>query len=500
MADQVTHTTMVLGGPGCGKTTRLLNIVAEELERGVSPGQIAFVSFTKAAADEAAQRAALKFNLDAKRDMPYFRTIHSLAYNQLRVQRDQVMQGSDWVKFGHLIGEKISANASRDDDGTIVSVNKGDRMVFLHDLSRATQRPMAEVLAEAPDDGITIWEMERFTGALAEYKQVNGKLDFTDMLLGYVAQQLPPVPVRVAVIDEAQDLTKAQWAVVDRAFSGVERLYIGGDDDQAIYRWSGADVERFLHQPHDAKIVLPLSHRLPEKIFAVGQEIASRIGERYEKPYAPAREGGEVHYHQRWLDVPFDTPGTWLVLARNGYMLKELEQIMQSLGWLYERRWGPSAEPDHVKAIYGWEAWRRGEMVKGDTAKHIAEALGREKDWKVSPARKYEAKDFGLSVERMPLWHEALHEIPFHKRMYYISALRRGQKLNVEPRIRLETIHGVKGSEADHVALSQDMSARTYDSFEKDADSEHRVFYVGVTRAKQSLHVVSPQTSLHYTI
>lgn len=491
-----THTTMVLGGPGCGKTTRLLEIVAKELEAGVSPGQIAFVAYTKAAAEEAKERAAAKFHLDPKRDLPYFRTIHSLAHQQLGVSRDQVMQCADWRQVGLMINERINCNV-RQAEGLGSSATQGDRMQFAYDFSRATGQDLEEVLAKM-EDGIPLMAMERFIGAVERYKEEKGKLDFTDMLLRYAAGPYAPVPVKVAVVDEAQDLTHAQWQVVDRAFREVERLYIGGDDDQAIYRWNGADVERFLHQSAAERVVLPLSHRLPQKIFAVGQQVALRISERYEKPYAPAREGGEVHYHGRWLEVPFDRPGSWLVLARNTYMLRDLEGILMGLGWLYDGRWGPSARPEEVAAIYGWEKWRKGQMIEGKDVKHVAEALG--VTWKISPARKYLPTDFHLSVPTMPLWHEALGQIPMERRMYYMGALRRGQKLREPARIRLETIHGVKGSEADHVALGQDISARTYASMEKDADSEHRVFYVAVTRAKETLHIVAPSSSLYYTI
>jgi superfamily I DNA/RNA helicase len=45
-----------------------------------------------------------------------------------------------------------------------------------------------------------------------------------------------------------------------------------------------------------------------------------------------------------------------------------------------------------------------------------------------------------------------------------------------------------------------DMSHRTAHSFRKNADNEHRVYYVGMTRAKQQLHVVMPQTDQFYPL
>ena len=47
------------------------------------------------------------------------------------------------------------------------------------------------------------------------------------------------------MVDEAQDLTPLQWDMVVKIASAVDRVYIAGDDDQAIYEWNGADVNLF---------------------------------------------------------------------------------------------------------------------------------------------------------------------------------------------------------------------------------------------------------------
>ena len=52
---------LVLGGPGAGKTTRLLRVMEEAMDAGTHPSRIAFVSFTTAAADVAKGRAMEKF-------------------------------------------------------------------------------------------------------------------------------------------------------------------------------------------------------------------------------------------------------------------------------------------------------------------------------------------------------------------------------------------------------------------------------------------------------
>src|SRR2546430_694612 len=75
-------THIIFGSPGCGKTHALLEVVDNLLTDSFSPEKIAFMAFTKKAADEARDRAMRKFSL-SPRELPWFRTLHSLAFRQL---------------------------------------------------------------------------------------------------------------------------------------------------------------------------------------------------------------------------------------------------------------------------------------------------------------------------------------------------------------------------------------------------------------------------------
>ncbi len=66
------------------------------------------------------------------------------------------------------------------------------------------------------------------------------------------------------------------------------------------------------------------------------------------------------------------------------------------------------------------------------------------------------------------------------------------------PRIKISTIHKAKGGEADNVALLLDSSRACAES--GDQDSEIRTFYVGLTRAKKSLHLIEPQTQYGFQL
>ena len=77
--------TIVLGPPGTGKTTTLLNKVDNYLKE-TDPDRIGYFAFTQKAAYEARDRAMKQFNY-TEDDLPYFRTLHSLAFQKLGLKK-----------------------------------------------------------------------------------------------------------------------------------------------------------------------------------------------------------------------------------------------------------------------------------------------------------------------------------------------------------------------------------------------------------------------------
>ena len=91
-------------------------------------------------------------------------------------------------------------------------------------------------------------------------------------------------------------------------------------------------------------------------------------------------------------------------------------------------------------------------------------------------------------------------KFPEQSKLYIKKLLESGDDLISKARIRLSTIHGAKGDEAENVALFTDTEKIIYDSSRDNPDPEHRTWYVGVTRAKENLFVCSQHYEYQYNI
>ena len=128
------HTQVILGPPGTGKTSTLLGLIEDELERGTDPTRIGFFTFTKKALNEGKQRAMEKFDLSQK-DLPFFRTLHSLAFRQLGLSKESVMDLKDIKELNEILNLRLTGGANTD-SGHLFGMSHDDRLAFIENLAR----------------------------------------------------------------------------------------------------------------------------------------------------------------------------------------------------------------------------------------------------------------------------------------------------------------------------------------------------------------------------
>lgn len=499
---------IVVGPPGTGKTTNLLNTVEASLGSGTKPTEVGFISFTKKAADEGKQRAIARFGLNDD-DLPHFRTLHSFAFRDLGLRREQVLSWTHIKELGEKLGMEFKGKVP--EDGDIYGMGTADRMLFLDGLARNRQQPLKDVWQQAQEDSIDWYELERFSRSLEAFKTKRGLLDYTDMVERFLSSSrgcrsiLPKF--RDLVVDEAQDLSPLQWQMVAKLAENADRVHFGGDDDQAIYEWSGADVEHFIGLKGEV-VNLDQSYRVPRAPHILAESIASRIALRRPKRWRPRDAVGTVNYSTDFADVDLSS-GTWLLLARNGYMLPQLESWCLSQGFSFNSVNRDPLKSKALSAVKLWEHLRKNRTARVEEVLPMLRYMAPQKfeskltAWLKSLQDEVEvdigqllANGLGTSA----IWHEALTKISPTERDYFIAARRRGEPLLKAPRIRISTIHSVKGGEADNVLLLTDMSQRCYRNMGVKPDDEHRVFYVAATRCREGLHIVLPRSKYNYDV
>lgn len=498
------------GPPGTGKTTKLLQLLEEELKRGVPIDRIAFLTFTRRARGEAVERVERVLGLKVK-DLLHFRTIHSMCFRALRLKDGDVLAKRHLDAFGAGMGLKFgNAGISEVAAEGLSSISDGDQMLAIENLARLRGTSVKNEWNHARSN-VDWHQMQHFAKSYRAYKIETGLLDFTDVLSEFVREQ-KTIDVDVAFIDEAQDLSALQWLAALSAVESAATQYVAGDDDQAIYHWAGADVRTFMELPGERR-VLEQSYRLPRTVHALAQGIIRRVKTRVAKPFKYRDEAGLVksHANSESLALEGAPAKSWLMLVRNRYLLQPIRASLEARGIVYSQHGATSIVDSERLAIYDWERLRTGKSLPVGRLRDLYSFL--KTKTQIAHGHKLlpdvdERADLNLASLREhhgllvgdQTWFEVLKEIPDWRRAYYRKLLRDKGSLKLEPQVQLETIHGAKGTEAPNVALFLEQSRRVWDEAQRNADEEHRVFYVGATRARDALHIIQPSGRYQYVL
>ena len=466
----------VLGPPGTGKTRRLLNEVHKYVQQGTPLDQIGYFAFTRKAAGEARDRFLAKNEDLTKKDIKYFQTLHSLAFNNLGLREENVMQEGNYKAIGETCGIQIKYAAYETNNFNGIFSSSSEYLSLIN-LARVKQIPVEdqfdlnEHLTWITRDKITAIEKE-----INNYKKIYKLIDFTDMISKFLKQDKLKLPqFKVIFVDEAQDLSLIQWAMIKKIEEDTEcDVWIAGDDDQAIFGWAGADVNSFINWK-SREILLTKSERVPSLVQDKALRIIQRIPfNRIPKDYLPRDIFGNIYQRYKINDIDM-TKGDWLILTRTKSLLKPIPAFLKRKGLYFNTAQGNSIGKTLPEDIKTWNEFVQGLTPPAIQRQRLEELTGE--------------KNFNINLS----WDQAFKNVALSKREYMRAMLNNEEDLSKPARIKVSTIHGAKGGEATNVVLFLNQTANTIKGSKKSQakeEEEFRVWYVGITRTMENLFLI----------
>lgn len=293
--------TLLLAVPGSGKTTVLVTRAASMLESGSPAGRICCLSYSRESAQDMAARFGRLFS-GCFPESPGFSTIHSLCW---RILNDFARQNRR--PLPQLTGSgsapastRLLARCAKEVAGRFPDEEGLRELAAKTGLCKNRMLSPAEI---ANLSGIPAY----FPDVFARYEAVKkaaGLMDYDDMLL-YTLNIFEKRPLFRQYwqgcfdfwnIDEAQDLSPAQWALLKALSPRGQGLFLVGDEDQSIYAFRGGDPKGLLRFPEDfpgAKVLkMEENRRSRPEILQLCNAFIRLNPDRYAKTLRSLREPG----------------------------------------------------------------------------------------------------------------------------------------------------------------------------------------------------------------
>ncbi len=497
---------LILAGPGSGKTRTLTHRVAQLVQSGkAKPEGCLTITFTRRAAEEMRER--LKLLMPAEWHKVPVTTFHGLGLRILSENR---------IEAGLLRGFRVAGELER----VILLMQKlgiteSRAQKLLREVSLSKRREKRDDITE---------DIENAARILDEAREMYGWLDYDDLLIqsvrlleedGDAAAYYRNLFTHIS-IDEYQDIDAWQYKLVKLLTSGSANLCAIGDPDQSIYSFRGAHVEFFLDFEKDfpgtQKIFLTRNYRSGRSILEASAQMiqpSSLVEDRMME--ALLEDTGRVVIHKAPTDkaeaefvvhsVEKMVGGTsffsmdsgrsegtpdaayafsdFAVLARTDAQLDLLEEAFQRSGIPFQRQshrlLDESPEARALLVYLSDHASTAG--IKVSLKKGLAQS-------KLRP-------DHPLAL-KLESWAETFGEDASR----FLSELHLSLETDIRDeraeKVSLMTLHAAKGLEFPVVFITGCEDGLLPLSFKdkpgaEELAEERRLFFVGMTRAKEKL-------------
>lgn len=401
---------LVLAGPGSGKTTVIIQRIRRLTEKmGVSPYRILVITFTKAAAEQMKTRYAA---LQGKSGV-MFGTFHSIFFRILR------------QACGYSLEQVLSEDERRNTLQKLVTearISVQDQEEYIQQFF-SQYSLMKNQLLDVSDflpDGLPKDEFVALSKKFDGWKRRNEKIDFDDMLTECYDVLSQDEKVRkmwqdrfdYILVDEFQDVNRAQYACLQMLAAPENNLFVVGDDDQSIYGFRGASPSFMLDFPKDfpgtEKVFLDVNYRCSGRIIRLASQVIGTNVSRYAKEIKGDRDLGERINVFVAKDSGEEAELTAQKIARlleEGVPIEEIAVIFRTniQGGAFARALFRRGIPYHLRdgGFHLYDHW-----IARDLAAYLFLAENRDSDASllriVNKPKRYISKDLLAEAEQMP--------------------------------------------------------------------------------------------------
>lgn len=507
-------TEVIIAGPGVGKTTELLNRIETALGEGVPPLEIAFFSFSTTAVNEGLDRITQRLPYK-KNQFRYFKTLHAMAFSLLGLDAKQVISYALMNQFAKMYDLKLSGIDYRTG---VTKYQTTDSIILSQiDSARLLGLSIRDYFIKNHLDDSSIAKAEDLATKYQNFKMTQGVVDFTDMILLANQIEIETPHFQYMFIDEAQDLSTQQWFFVEKLAQNTDHIVIVGDERQAIAEFAGADTDYFLGI--QGKITtLNQSYRVPRNIHKLARRVEKHMIKTRNALWKPRplefqeKTPGEI-IRINELPVRDMAKGSWLILTRTNAQLTEFKEYMMqyctTLPTFFTIDGQAPIDTDVFKAIKIFNAINISSKVTkydfimpadDDTPEKLKKKVSfitlMKKFMSSKSPKTAELDTVFLHRFSYRSWFDAFDKLTIPEKKYIqtiLTAHDKNPNAFSEAKIKLSTIHSAKGMEADNVILYTILTHKVYNEWQqyKDTnDTEVKVLFVGVTRAKKKLYLL----------
>lgn len=401
---------LVLAGPGSGKTTVIIQRIRRLTEKmGVSPYRILVITFTKAAAEQMKTRYAA---LQGKTGV-MFGTFHSIFFRILR------------QACGYSLEQVLSEDERRNTMQKLVTearISVQDQEEYIQQFfsQYSLMKNQLQDVSDFMPEGLPKDEFVALTKKFDGWKRRNEKIDFDDMLTECYEVLSQDEKTRkmwqdcfdYILVDEFQDVNRAQYACLQMLAAPKNNLFVVGDDDQSIYGFRGASPSFMLDFPKDfpgtEKVFLDVNYRCSGRIIRLASQVIGTNMSRYEKNIKGDRDLGERINVFVAKDSGEEAELIAQKIARlleEGMPIEEIAVIFRTniQGGAFARALFRRGIPYHLRdgGFHLYDHW-----IARDLAAYLFLAENRDSDTSllriVNKPKRYISKDLLAEAEQMP--------------------------------------------------------------------------------------------------